>query len=46
MFELPLFFASRKVRQGGSQLFSEFVATFGLLIYLSNWKRAVSIAPT
>lgn len=31
MFELPVFFASRKVRQGGSQLFSEFVATFGLL---------------
>lgn len=31
MFELPIFFASQKVRQGGSQLFSEFVATFGLL---------------
>lgn len=31
MFELPVFFASRKVRQGGAQLFSEFVATFGLL---------------
>jgi len=31
MFELPVFFASRKVRQGGAQLFSEFIATFGLL---------------
>jgi glycerol uptake facilitator-like aquaporin len=31
MFELPVFFASQKVRHGGAQLFSEFVATFGLL---------------
>ncbi len=31
MFELPVFFASRRVRAGGAQLFSEFVATFGLL---------------
>jgi glycerol uptake facilitator-like aquaporin len=31
MFELPLFFASQKARSGGAQLFSEFVATFGLL---------------
>lgn len=31
MFELPVFFASNKVRTGGAQLFSEFVATFGLL---------------
>jgi len=31
MFELPVFFASRKVRAGGAQLFGEFVATFGLL---------------
>jgi glycerol uptake facilitator-like aquaporin len=31
MFELPAFFASQKVRQGPAQLFSEFVATFGLL---------------
>ena len=29
MFELPVFFASNKVRQGGAQLFSEFVATYG-----------------
>ena len=31
MFDLPLFFASQKVRAGGSQLLSEFIATFGLL---------------
>ena len=31
MFDLPLFFASHMARHGGSQLFSEFVATFGLL---------------
>jgi len=31
MFELPAFFASQKMRTGGAQWFSEFVATFGLL---------------
>ena len=31
MFGEPLFFTSHHVRSGGSQLFSEFVATFGLL---------------
>ena len=31
MFELPVFFASTKLREGNSQLVSEFVATFGLL---------------
>ena len=31
MFGLPLFFASRHARSGGSQIFSEFIATFGLL---------------
>jgi glycerol uptake facilitator-like aquaporin len=31
MFGAPLFFASRHVRSGKAQLFSEFVATFGLL---------------
>lgn len=31
MFDLPVFFASQKTRAGGSQLLSEFVATFGLL---------------
>jgi len=28
MFELPVFFASQKMRTGGAQWFSEFVATF------------------
>jgi glycerol uptake facilitator-like aquaporin len=31
MFEEPLFCASRTARAGGAQLFSEFVATFGLV---------------
>jgi glycerol uptake facilitator-like aquaporin len=31
MFGLPLYSASRHARAGGAQLFSEFVATFGLL---------------
>jgi glycerol uptake facilitator-like aquaporin len=31
MFSEPLFSASRHVRNGGAQLFSEFIATFGLL---------------
>ena len=31
MFELPVFFASQKIRTGAAQWFSEFVATFGLL---------------
>ena len=31
MFEEPLFRASQHARAGGSQLFSEFIATFGLL---------------
>jgi glycerol uptake facilitator-like aquaporin len=31
MFELPVFFASTKLREGNPQLVSEFIATFGLL---------------
>jgi glycerol uptake facilitator-like aquaporin len=31
MFGKPLFFASQHVRAGGAQMFSEFLATFGLL---------------
>lgn len=31
MFGKPLFFASQHVRAGGAQIFSEFIATFGLL---------------
>ena len=34
MFELPLFFASRHERSGSAQMFSEFVATFGLLLVI------------
>ena len=31
MFDLPVIFASTKIRAGGSQFLSEFVATFGLI---------------
>src|SRR6185503_20770386 len=31
MFDLPVFSASRHVRTGVAQMFSEFIATFGLL---------------
>jgi glycerol uptake facilitator-like aquaporin len=31
MFGLPVFFASRHLRNGGAQLLSEFIGTFGLL---------------
>lgn len=31
MFELPIFFASTKLREGNPQMVGEFVATFGLL---------------
>lgn len=34
MFQEPLFFASEKMRTGPSQWFSEFVATFGLLMVI------------
>lgn len=39
MFEKPVFFASQHVRSGGSQLFSEFVATFGLLAVIWGCSR-------
>ena len=39
MFELPVFFASQKVRTGGVQGFSEFVATFGLLAVIRGCVR-------
>jgi glycerol uptake facilitator-like aquaporin len=39
MFELPLFFASRHVRHGPAQMFSEFVATFGLLAVIWGCAR-------
>src|SRR5204862_7701452 len=39
MFDAPLFFASRHTRAGGSQMFSEFVATFGLLAVIWGCAR-------
>jgi glycerol uptake facilitator-like aquaporin len=44
MFELPLFFASGHVRQGLAQMFSEFVATFGLLAVIWGCARLRSPA--
>jgi len=40
MFDLPLFSSSHHVRSGSSQLFSEFVATFGLLAVIWGCSRA------
>ena len=39
MFELPTFFASQHVRSGPSQVFSEAVATFGLITVILNCAR-------
>ncbi len=39
MFELPVFFASHHGRAGTAQLFSEFVATFGLLMVIWGCAR-------
>lgn len=44
MFGLPLFFASHHERSGTSQLFSEFVATFGLLAVIWGCARFRSAA--
>ena len=44
MFGEPLFFASRHVRAGNAQLFSEFVATFGLLCVIWGTVRRRSFA--
>lgn len=44
MFGEPLFFASRHIRAGGAQLFSEFVATFGLLSVIWGCARLRSSA--
>jgi glycerol uptake facilitator-like aquaporin len=44
MFGEPLFFASRHVRAGTSQVFSEFVATFGLLSVIWGCARRRSSA--
>jgi glycerol uptake facilitator-like aquaporin len=40
MFELPVFFVSHRPRAGTAQLFSEFVATFGLLMVIWGCARA------
>src|SRR5258705_9396194 len=42
MFEAPLFFASRHARSGPAQMFSEFVATFGLLAVIWGCARTRS----
>ncbi len=42
MFGLPLFFASRHARGGVAQVFSEFVATFGLLAVIWGCTRTRS----
>ena len=44
MFRLPLFFASRRERAGAAQVFSEFVATFGLLAVIWGCVRFRSSA--
>jgi glycerol uptake facilitator-like aquaporin len=44
MFGEPLFFASGHVRAGGAQLFSEFIATFGLLSIIWGCARLRSSA--
>ena len=44
MFGLPLFFASRHARSGNAQVFSEFVATFGLLAVIWGSARFRSTA--
>ena len=44
MFGLPLFSASGHARAGGAQLFSEFVATFGLLSVIWGCARLRSAA--
>ncbi|HSY93603.1 MAG TPA: MIP/aquaporin family protein [Candidatus Binatus sp.] len=44
MFDLPLFFASHHARSGRSLLFSEFIATFGLLAVIWGCARVRSSA--
>ncbi len=46
MFDLPLFFASQHERAGPSQLWSEFIATFGLLAVIwGTVKSRPSVTP-
>ena len=44
MFGLPIYFASRHERSGPAQLFSEFIATFGLLAIIWGCSRRRSAA--
>lgn len=44
MFGMPLFFASHHARSGSGLLFSEFIATFGLLAVISGCARVRSSA--
>lgn len=44
MFEKPVYFASQRIRHGGAQLLSEFVATFGLLAVIRGCVRMRSSA--
>jgi len=44
MFQLPIFFVSQHARAGEAQLFSEFVATFGLLAVIWGCARSRSDA--
>jgi glycerol uptake facilitator-like aquaporin len=44
MFGLPVFFASHHARAGSAQLFSESIATFGLLAVIWGCTRARSAA--
>jgi glycerol uptake facilitator-like aquaporin len=44
MFGLPIYFASRHERSGPAQLFSEFIATFGLLAVIWGCSRRRSSA--
>jgi len=44
MFEMPVFFASHHARSGPAQVFSEFVATFGLLAVIWGCARLRSSA--
>jgi glycerol uptake facilitator-like aquaporin len=47
MFELPVFFTSRKTRTGPAQMFSEFVATFGLMavVWGSTRRQRATVVP-
>jgi glycerol uptake facilitator-like aquaporin len=45
MFEHPLLVFSQHARAGGGQLFSEFVATFGLLVVVHGTGKRAAVVP-